>query len=328
MSLHSSPPVTGDPAHRLPVPLDRYWVEGQDGVQLHVRTAGPEDGPLVVLLHGFPEFWYGWRHQIAPLARAGYRVVIPDQRGYHRSDAPRAVAAYDLDVLADDVCALIDAAGRPRAAVVGHDWGAMVGWHLAHACPERLRRLTILNGPHPRVLRDTLRSSPTQLLRSTYALFFQLPALPEWLFGRNDGQLLAALLCGSGHPDTFDETDLTIYRRAWRRTGRLRGMLHWYRAAARRVLRSTPPSVPVEVPTLIIWGAQDIALSRQMAAPSAAMCLDGRLELLGDATHWVQHDAPTTVNRLLRGHLSGRGAAESRGRERRVGDTGDNRDPE
>jgi len=276
-------------------------------VQLHVQVAGPDDGSLVVLLHGFPEFWYGWRHQIPVLAEAGYRVLIPDQRGYNRSGTPRAVGAYDLDLLASDVCALIDAAGRDRAAVVGHDWGAMVGWYLAHTHPERLRRLAVLNVPHPRVFRDTLRSSPAQLLRSTYALIFQLPALPEWLLGRNDGQLLAALLRGSSHPGTFDDTDLAIYRQAWRRPGRLRGMLNWYRAAGRRALRTAPPSAPVEVPTLVVWGAQDVALSRRMAAPSAAMCVDSRLEIIDTATHWVQHDAPDLVNRHLLDHLAAEG---------------------
>ena len=277
------------------------------GVQLHVRVAGPDDGPLVVLLHGFPEFWYGWRHQIPALAEAGCRVVVPDQRGYNRSGMPRAVAAYDLDLLADDVCAVIEAAGRHRASVVGHDWGAMVGWHLAHTHPERLRRLAILNVPHPHVFRTTLRSNPAQLLRSTYALFFQVPALPEWLLGRNDGQGLTTLLQWSSHPDTFDEADLALYRRAWRRPGRLRGMLNWYRAAARRALRTAPPSAPIDVPTLVAWGAQDVALHRQMAAPSAAMCTDGHLEVIDDATHWVQHDAPDLVNRHLLDHLAAEG---------------------
>ncbi|PSQ87035.1 MAG: alpha/beta hydrolase [Bacteroidetes bacterium QS_4_64_154] len=294
--------MTEKPADRISVSLERQWVDGA-GVRLHVRVAGPDDGPLVVLLHGFPEFWYGWRHQIPALAEAGCRVVVPDQRGYNWSGAPRAVAAYDLDLLADDVCALIEAAGRDRASVVGHDWGAMVGWHLAHTHPERLRRLAILNVPHPHVFRTTLRSSPAQLLRNTYALFFQIPALPEWLLGRNDGQGFAALLRWSSHSDTFDDTDLTLYRRAWQRPGRLRGMLNWYRAAARRALRTAPPSAPIDVPTLVAWGAQDVALHRRMAAPSAAMCTDGHLEVIDDATHWVQHDATATINRLLRDHL-------------------------
>jgi pimeloyl-ACP methyl ester carboxylesterase len=295
--------MVSEPADRISVPVEQTWIDGA-GVRLHAQAAGPNDGPLVVLLHGFPEFWYGWRHQLSALAEAGYRVVVPDQRGYNRSDAPRPVSAYDLDRLVDDVCAVIDAAGRDRAAVVGHDWGAMVGWHLAHAHPERLRRLAVLNVPHPHVFRETLRSSPGQLLRSTYALFFQLPAVPEWLLGRNDGQLLAALLRGSGRTGTFDDTDLAIYRRAWQRPGRLRGMLHWYRAAARRALRTAPPSAPIDVPTLVVWGAQDVALSRRMAAPSAALCTDGQLEVIEEATHWVQHDAPAIVNRLLLDHLT------------------------
>jgi len=294
-----------DSTNHCPGSLERHWVD-REGVRLHVRAAGPADGPLVMLLHGFPEFWYGWRHQIPALAEAGYRVVVPDQRGYNRSDAPRAVAAYDLDVLVDDVCAVIDAAGRPRASVVGHDWGAMVAWHLAHTRPERLRRLAVLNVPHPKVFRETLRTNPAQLLRSTYALFFQIPALPEWLLGRNDGQGLAALLRWSSRADTFSDAELAVYRRAWRRPGRLRGMLHWYRAAARRALRESPPAPPIDVPTLVVWGAQDVALSQQMAAPSAAMCTHGRLRVLEDATHWVQHDAPAAVNRLLRDHLEGR----------------------
>ena len=294
-----------DPAERLAVPVERHWVENE-GVRLHVRAAGPADGPLVVLLHGFPEFWYGWRHQVAPLAEAGYRVVVPDQRGYNRSDAPASVAAYDLDRLTADVSRLIDVAGRERAHVVGHDWGAMVAWHLALTRPERIRRLGVLNVPHPHVFRQALRTNPRQLLRSTYALFFQLPGLPEWLLGRNDGQGLVWLLRMSARPDTFSDADLAAYRRAWRRPGRLRGMLHWYRAAARRALRSAPSPAPeVDVPTLVLWGARDVALSRQMAAPSAEWCRDGRLVVFEEATHWGQHDEPTAVTRHLLDHLGG-----------------------
>ncbi len=294
--------AVNDLANRISVALAPHWVEGA-GVQLHVRTAGPRDGPLVVLLHGFPEFWYGWRHQIAPLAEAGYRVLIPDQRGYNRSDAPPDVAAYDLDRLVADVCRCIHAAGRDQAHVVGHDWGAMVAWTLAMTHPERIGRLGILNVPHPGVFRRTLRTSPSQFLRSLYALFFQIPRLPEWLLGRNDGQGLAWMLRWSARPNTFTEADLAVYRRAWRRPGRLRGMLNWYRAAARRVGRGASLDARIDVPTLVLWGARDVALSRQMAAPSAAMCADGRLTVLEDATHWVQHDAPETVTRQLLDHF-------------------------
>ncbi|PQJ35630.1 alpha/beta hydrolase [Salinibacter sp. 10B] len=288
---------------RISVPMERHWGTSTDGVSLHIRAAGPSDGPLVVLLHGFPEFWYGWRHQIPALAHAGYRVLIPDQRGYNRSDAPDDISAYDLDRLTADVRQIIDAEGRDRAHVIGHDWGAMVAWQLAITSPERIHRLGILNVPHPYVFSQTLRADPCQLLRSTYALFFQIPHLPEWVLGRKDGQGLALLLRWSSRSDTFTTNDMQAYRRAWRRPGRLTGMLHWYRAAARRALRTRVKDRQVPVPTLVLWGARDIALSRRMAAPSAARCLDGRLMVLDDATHWIQHDAPERVNQALLDHL-------------------------
>ena len=202
-----------DLANPLSVPVERHWIQS-GAVRLHVRAAGPDDGPLVVLLHGFPEFWYGWRHQIAPLANAGYRVVVPDQRGYNRSSAPASVGSYDLDRLTTDVCHLIDGANRDRAHVVGHDWGAMVAWHLAITHPGRIDRLGILNVPHPYVFHQTLRTSPRQVLRSLYAFLFQVPRLPEWLLGHRDGQGLVWLLRGSAAPGTFTATDLQAYREA------------------------------------------------------------------------------------------------------------------
>src|SRR3954447_14356517 len=144
-------------------------------ISLNVAEAGPETGPLVILLHGFPEFWYGWRHQIGPLADAGFRVLAPDQRGYDASEKPAPVSAYALDTLANDVAGLIEAKGRPRAAVVGHDWGGIVAWWVAVRRPELLERLAVLNAPHPIAFRRYLRSSPRQLLKSWYAFYFQLP---------------------------------------------------------------------------------------------------------------------------------------------------------
>jgi pimeloyl-ACP methyl ester carboxylesterase len=122
-----------------------------NGVTLHAVHSGPEGGPLAILLHGFPEFWYGWRHQIGPLAGAGHRVLAPDQRGYNTSDKPVRVADYALDLLAADVIGLIDAAGagRARAALIGHDWGGIVAWWAALRYPERIERLAVLNAPHP-----------------------------------------------------------------------------------------------------------------------------------------------------------------------------------
>lgn len=286
------------------VDLTRHHVAA-NGVRLHVVEAGPPDGNPVLLLHGFPEFWYGWRRQIPALAAAGHRVIVPDQRGYHRSTKPARIADYDLRLLVADALALIDRTERERVDVVGHDWGAAVAWALAARHPERVRRLAILNVPHPRVMQETLRSDPRQLLRSGYVLFFQLPVLPERLLAYNDGMLLAALMRWSGRSDTFSDDDLAAYRRAWRQPGALRGMLHWYRAALRRNALRRVPDALIVPPTLIVWGAQDVALRLPMASASAARCRDGRLVVIDEATHWVQHDAAERVNTLLTGFLNG-----------------------
>jgi len=283
----------------LPVPARSRFVQ-TNGVRLHVVEAGPSDGPPVVLLHGFPEFWYGWRHQIPALAEAGYRVLVPDQRGYGQSSTPDAVAAYDIDRLVGDIVGLLDAEGIERAHLVGHDWGAFVAWALAMQHPERLWRLGIANVPHPGVFRETLWSSREQMARSWYVLFFQLPRVPEWWLGRDDGAGLMRMLRGSAHADTFTPRDLAAYRHAWQRPGALRGMLHWYRAAVRReVFGAGMPARRVDVPTLVLWGAQDVALVRTMARPSANRCATSRLVMIDDATHWVQHDAAERVNREL-----------------------------
>ncbi len=285
-------------ADRLSVPLRSRTVPA-NRVSLHVVEAGPEDGPPVVLLHGFPEFWYGWRHQIPALAEAGFRVIVPDQRGYNRSAKPTSVAAYDIDALVADVVALLDAYGLERSHIVGHDWGAVVAWVLAMRHPESLQQLVVANVPHPAVFRETLWSSWEQLQRSGYIFFFQIPRLPEWWLGRDNGANLARMLRGSGHPHTFSAEDLTAYRRAWQRPHAVRSMLHWYRAAARRGLHGGLPDARIEVPTLLVWGAQDVALSRQMARPSVGRCNDGTLVVIEEATHWVQHDAAHQFNTLL-----------------------------
>lgn len=174
-----------------------------NGLRFHVAMAGPADGPLVVLLHGFPEFWYGWRNQLSPLAEAGFRVWAPDQRGYNLSDKPRGVAAYAIGHLAADVAALIQTAGRERAIVVGHDWGGAVTWHLAEHFPERVERAVVVNVPHPTVMLHHLKRNPRQLWRSWYMFFFQLPWLPERLLTFRQGALLARSLRRPAGPELF-----------------------------------------------------------------------------------------------------------------------------
>jgi len=270
------------------------------GVPLRLVEAGPENGPLVILLHGFPEFWYGWRQQIPALARAGYRVLAPDQRGYGASGKPGEVGAYRVETLALDVVGLIREAGVERAhAVVGHDWGAAVAWWVGIAHPERLERLVILNVPHPSrsVMKAALRKRPGQLLKSWYIFAFQLPGLPERLLGWRRGRALAGSLRGKDR-SSFTREDLDRYREAWAQPGALTGMLNWYRAMLRHPPRA-PGSNRVSVPTLILWGERDRYLSKELAPLSLAKCDRGRLVTFPDATHWLQHDEAEGVNREL-----------------------------
>ena len=270
-----------------------------NGLRLHVVEAGPPSGPPVVLLHGFPELWYGWRKQLVPLAEAGFRVIVPDQRGYNTSDKPRGVAAYRIETLAEDVVGLLAAAGLERAAIVGHDWGAVVAWWLALAHPERVSRLAILNVPHPAVMRRHLLSSPRQMLRSWYVFFFLVPGRPERFLARDGFANLARAVRG-GRRGTCTDEDLAVYVAAWTQPGALTAMVNWYRAALRSKGRRLP-RLRVSVPTLLLWGARDRFLGREMAEPSAALCDDGRLEIFDGATHWLQHDEPDAVNdRLVR----------------------------
>lgn len=270
-----------------------------NGVRLHAVVAGPTDGPLVVLLHGFPEFWYGWRGQIGALAAAGFRVIVPDGRGYNLSGKPRGVRAYALDRLAADVVALIAAQGRDRAIVVGHDWGAVVAWWVAIRHPSWVVRLAILNVPHPATIRPYMRRHPRQVLRSWYILFFQMPWLPEALTRLGGWRAAIRALRGSSRPGTFSDADFDRYREAWSRPGAFTAMVNWYRALVRH-----PPtwrgSTRVTVPTLILWGRHDAFLEVGLAGESLRRCDDGRLVIL-DTTHWVQHEAVGRVNGELIG---------------------------
>jgi pimeloyl-ACP methyl ester carboxylesterase len=276
----------------------RHTTISTNGIRLHAVESGPEDGPLVLLLHGFPEFWYGWRHQIGALAAAGYRVLAPDQRGYNLSEKPRVLRAYGLDRLAADVVGLIAARGYDRASVVGHDWGAAVAWWTALRHPSWVDRLAILNVPHPAVFLAHLRGDPAQRRRSWYILFFQLPWLPEALLRAGDWRGAVRMLQASSLPETFSAADFARYREAWAHPGAFTAMLHWYRAFLRRPPHR-PANLRVAQPTVVIWGARDVALRQEMAAESVAWCDRGRLVLIADATHWVQHDAAERVNREL-----------------------------
>ena len=273
------------------------------GVRLSCLRAGPVGGPPVVLLHGFPESAaLGWRRQIPALGAAGFRVWAPDQRGYAGSDRPPRVRDYHIELLAADAREVLAAAareaGRPRAHLVGHDWGGAVAWWTALVAPQGLASLTILNCPHPRVFRRALAfGSPRQMLRSWYIAWFQLPWLPEQLAALRGGEAIARGLRQTSRPGTFGEAELAEAARIWSRPDVLRTMIHWYRAL--RLAPATPAAAPdgrVRVPTRVIWGARDAFIGREFAAASVALCDTGELRLIDDATHWVAQEEPERVN--------------------------------
>ena len=269
-----------------------------NGIQLHVVQAGPKSGIPVVLLHGFPEFWYGWRKQIPALMQAGCRVIVPDQRGYNLSDKPKGVKKYDVTTLVEDIIGLIDALEYEKVNLVGHDWGAVVAWALALLHPERLHKVSIMNVPHPAVMRRFLTRDIEQIRRSWYVFFFQLPWIPEMGMKQNDWRGAVGALRGSGKIHTFTNDDIVKYKEAWSQPGAMTSMINWYRAVIRHMPK-LPEDPRIKVPTLMMWGMKDVALSHRMARPSMDYVEQGNLILFPDATHWVQHDATEEVNHYL-----------------------------
>ncbi len=280
--------------------LQPGWTSGTrrvNGLSLHVVEAGPADGPLLILLHGFPEFWWAWRHQITPLAEQGYHVVVPDMRGYNESEAPQDVGSYRLDVLVSDVLALADGFGAKRFRLVGHDWGAIVAWAVGASHSERLERLAVMDGPHPDLWAKQALKHPTQALRSTYVALFQLPWLPEATLGALDFAGLRGMIQGSGRADTLEPGAIDHYTEAWGHPGSLTGMLNYYRALRQRPSPDEPARITL--PTLILWGENDVFLERHVAEAAHALCDNARLMIIGGATHWLHVEEPDQVNSAL-----------------------------
>jgi pimeloyl-ACP methyl ester carboxylesterase len=268
-----------------------------NGIRLHVVEAGA--GPLVVLLHGFPEFWYSWRRQLPALAAAGFHAVAPDLRGYNASDKPSNVSDYRIRHLVDDVAGLIAALGERRAHVVGHDWGGVIAWKLAMLRPDLVERLVILNAPHPAAFARAL-GSPAQWLRSHYMVFFQIPWLPEWLLSTGDFTLLGRTL--RREPvvrEAFTAEDVAHYKHALTRPGALTAALNYYRATFRYPSELRRGARQVTAPTLLIWGERDRYLGIGMTEELDQWVPNLQVERIPEASHWVQNDAPGRVNELL-----------------------------
>ena len=283
---------------------EHTYLQIDEQIRLHLIMVGPADGKPALLLHGFPEFWYGWRKQALALAGKGYRVIIPDQRGYNLSSAPHEVSAYTLEHLSQDVIAILDHFGIEKVLLAGHDWGAAVAWTVAILYPQRVEKLAILNVPHPAVMISTLKKSPRQMLKSWYIAFFQIPGLADWLMKLNNFAGVLSMLKASGNPGTFSAEDLDEYRKAYANSGGLTGMINWYRALARAQTRTAGRS-RLEMPVLILWGKRDVALSAGMAQDSLKRCQNGELVFFENATHWVQHDEAEAVSQRLLAFFGG-----------------------
>ncbi len=280
-----------------------HWLNGlREGyadlgdVQLHYVEAGK--GPLVVLLHGFPEFWYGWRLQILPLAAAGFRVVVPDMRGYNLSSRPGGIEAYGTDKLAADVLGLIHERGAESALLVGHDWGGTAAWVTAMNHPEVVDRLAILNAAHPRKLSQGLHH-PGQLRKSWYFFFFALPDLPENVVEANRWHFFRHFLHDAS--PAYTPEDMERYIEAWSQPGAATGMINYYRSSVRTPPKRAEAALrPIDAPTLVIWGEDDHYLGEELAEPDHddVPNLD-RVERLPNASHWVHHDEAERVTQLL-----------------------------
>ncbi len=305
--MNESDTLPGPP----PTLIHHRYFTTSGGVRLHHVEAEPHAGAaritgtnLCVLLHGFPEFWYTWRHQIPALASAGFHVLAPDQRGYNLSDKPAGVDSYRVPHLVEDVADLIRQTGRERAFVVGHDWGGAIAWAVAIRHPELVDKLIVINGPHPAAYLREIRTL-AQLRRSWYVFFFQLPRLPEWVFGRrNLGWLERVMRRDPVRPGVFSEEDIRVYKEALSRPGALTATINWYRAAG----RFRPPGDAVKqvaAPTLLIWGERDRYLGPRLTEGLEPWVPKLRIERLPDASHWVQEEWPERVNRSMIEFLRG-----------------------
>ncbi len=270
------------------------------GIRMHyVEWAdAPEDAPLVVLLHGFPEFWYSWRHQLIALGEAGYRVIAPDLRGYGRTDKPRGIDAYQIETLANDVAELIGAVGAERACIVGHDWGGMVAWWHSMLHPQQVRTLSVLNCPHPG-LQPRMMSDPAQLRRSGYMFLFQLPRFPEHQIRRNDHAYIRTMLrTDPTTPGAFSKQDVRRYVDALDPPS-TKAALNYYRAYLRRGGALQDALRPIDHPTQVLWGTADRYLGTEYATPPTRWVWDVRVERIEGSSHWVQVDAAAQVNQRL-----------------------------
>lgn len=276
-------------------PALRHTFLRANNLQFHVAQI-ERDAPLILFLHGFPECWHSWQHQLQAVGEAGYRAWAPDMRGYNLSDKPRGIDSYHLNVLAADVQELLNAAGVEKAILVGHDWGALVAWRFAMDYPERLHKLVIMNVPHPGQYHKGILN-PRQWFKSWYIAFFQIPWYPEWFLEHNARFAAESIRRTAVQRHAFTDADIDIYARAIAQPGAMRAALNYYRAWVRDGF--SLPIKPIDVPTLMIWGEQDVALTKELSYGTEKWVSDFRIHYVPDSGHWVQMEAADEVNRVM-----------------------------
>ena len=270
-----------------------------NGVKLHYVTQG--NGALMLMLHGIPEFWYSWRHQI-PAFAPDYQVVALDLRGYNDSDKPKAQSAYVMDEFIKDIEGVITGLGYDKCILVGHDWGGAIAWHFAYSRPQMVEKLIVLNIPHPAKMAEGLRT-PQQLLRSWYMFLFQLPEIPEALIQASDYQLIETMMtAGVVNKSSFTKADIEAYKNAVAKRGALTAMLNYYRNISQQRMLNTDWSI-LEVPTLMIWGESDVALGKELTNNTEAYVRNLQVKYIPNCSHWVQQEQPQLVNRYMREFL-------------------------
>ena len=270
-----------------------------NGVNLHYVTQG--SGPLMLMLHGFPEFWYSWRYQIPEFA-TDFKVVAPDLRGYNDSDKPQSQSAYVMNELVRDVEGIISGLGYEKCVLVAHDWGAGIAWSFAYNYPQMLERLIIMNCPHPAKFSEGLRT-PQQLLRSWYMFFFQLPVIPELFVQSQDYQFIENAFKGMAiNKSAFSAEDINAYKDAAAKRGALTAMINYYRNIFSARMLNQNWSI-LEVPTLMIWGEEDTALGKELTYGTEAYVQDFQIKYIPNCSHWVQQEQPELVNQYMREFL-------------------------
>ena len=275
-----------------------------NGMRFSVATAGEGDR-LALCLHGFPECWYSWKHQVPMLVRRGYRVWAPDLRGYGASSKPPRVDDYAFEPLLDDIAGLIDTSGAKETTLLAHDWGGVLAWWFAMRKLRALERLVIFNAPHMIAARQQM--SWRQRIRSAYVLFFQIPGLPERMLGGEDAHNIPRMMLrAAGRPEAFSREDLEVYRASAAQPGALTAMLNYYRAMPGSIRRAmTRENPPIEVPTLLLWGTTDTAIGYELTHGMAPYATNLTTRYLPGVGHWSQQEAPEEANRLLGAWLDG-----------------------